>query len=94
MTGWQPGDRRPDPASMLRVNQAGEYGATRIYAGPAGGAARRLARRRKLIARMAARSERHLDALQRADGRAPGPPDRCCSRCGTSPASRSARRPR
>ena len=31
--GWRPGDRRPDRASMLRVNQAGEYGATRIYAG-------------------------------------------------------------
>ena len=33
MSGWRPGDRRPDRASMLRVDQAGEYGATRIYAG-------------------------------------------------------------
>ncbi len=31
--GWRPGDRRPDRAAMLRVDQAGEYGATRIYAG-------------------------------------------------------------
>ena len=28
-----PGDRQPDAAAMLRVDQAGEYGATRIYAG-------------------------------------------------------------
>ena len=30
---WRPGDARADIASMLRVDQAGEYGATRIYAG-------------------------------------------------------------
>ncbi|MBX3594987.1 demethoxyubiquinone hydroxylase family protein [Sphingomonas sp.] len=30
---WKPGDPRPDPRSMVRVDQAGEYGATRIYAG-------------------------------------------------------------
>ena len=30
---WRPGDRRPDVDAMLRVDQAGEYGATRIYAG-------------------------------------------------------------
>jgi ubiquinone biosynthesis monooxygenase Coq7 len=30
---WKPGDTRPDAAAMLRVDQAGEYGATRIYAG-------------------------------------------------------------
>ena len=29
----RPGDPRPDMESMLRVDQAGEYGATRIYAG-------------------------------------------------------------
>lgn len=33
MTSWKPGDRKPDTAAMLRVDQAGEYGATRIYAG-------------------------------------------------------------
>ena len=31
--GWRPGDSRADTRSMLRVDQAGEYGATRIYAG-------------------------------------------------------------
>ena len=30
---WVPGQKRPDVASMIRVDQAGEYGATRIYAG-------------------------------------------------------------
>ena len=30
---WKPGDRRADIPSMIRVDQAGEYGATRIYAG-------------------------------------------------------------
>jgi ubiquinone biosynthesis monooxygenase Coq7 len=30
---WRPGDERPDIDSMVRVDQAGEYGATRIYAG-------------------------------------------------------------
>ncbi len=29
----RPGDRQVDRAAMLRVDQAGEYGATRIYAG-------------------------------------------------------------
>lgn len=66
MTGsWRPGDRRPDPASMLRVNQAGEYGATRIYAGQLA-VLRRRSPSAKLIARMAAQEERHLqrfDAL-------------------------------
>ena len=33
MMRWKPGDPRPDAASMIRVDQAGEYGATRIYAG-------------------------------------------------------------
>jgi ubiquinone biosynthesis monooxygenase Coq7 len=33
VSGWKPGDRRADRASMIRVDQAGEYGATRIYAG-------------------------------------------------------------
>ena len=31
MTGpWRPGSKRPDTGSMIRVDQAGEYGATRI----------------------------------------------------------------
>jgi 3-demethoxyubiquinol 3-hydroxylase len=65
MTGWRPGDRRADRASMLRVDQAGEYGATRIYAGQLA-VLRRNAPESKLIARMAAQEQRHLarfDAL-------------------------------
>jgi 3-demethoxyubiquinol 3-hydroxylase len=30
---WKPGDRREGTEAMVRVDQAGEYGATRIYAG-------------------------------------------------------------
>lgn len=60
MSGWKPGDSLPDASSMLRVDQAGEYGATRIYAGqlavigqdrPAG----------RVIARMANQERRHLE---------------------------------
>jgi 3-demethoxyubiquinol 3-hydroxylase len=32
-SSWRPGGPRADLPSMLRVDQAGEYGATRIYAG-------------------------------------------------------------
>ena len=62
---WRPGTKRADTDSMLRVDQAGEYGATRIYAG-------QLAIRRpnsaaaKLVSRMAMQERRHLarfDAL-------------------------------
>ena len=65
MTGWKPGDRRPDAAAMLRVDQAGEYGATRIYAGQLAvlGQDRPAAR---AVARMAQQEQRHLarfDAL-------------------------------
>jgi ubiquinone biosynthesis monooxygenase Coq7 len=44
---------------MLRVNQAGEYGATRIYAGQLA-VLRRNCPESKLIARMAVQEERHL----------------------------------
>jgi 3-demethoxyubiquinol 3-hydroxylase len=60
MNGWRPGDRRADTRSMLRVDQAGEYGATRIYAGQLA-VLRRNCTEAKLIARMAAQEERHLD---------------------------------
>ena len=60
MSAWRPGDRRPDAAAMLRVNQAGEYGATRIYAGQLA-VLRRNSHASKLIARMAAQEQRHLD---------------------------------
>jgi ubiquinone biosynthesis monooxygenase Coq7 len=44
---------------MLRVDQAGEYGATRIYAGQLA-VLRRNCPEAKLIARMAAQEDRHL----------------------------------
>jgi ubiquinone biosynthesis monooxygenase Coq7 len=59
VTSWRPGDRRPDTASMVRVDQAGEYGATRIYAGQLA-VLRRNCPEAKLIARMASQEERHL----------------------------------
>lgn len=59
MTSWRPGDRRADTASMLRVDQAGEYGATRIYAGQLA-VLRPNCAEAKLISRMAAQEERHL----------------------------------
>ena len=59
MTGWRPGDDRADTASMLRVDQAGEYGATRIYAGQLA-VLRANCPEAKLIARMAAQEQRHL----------------------------------
>ena len=59
MTAWRPGDRRADAASMLRVDQAGEYGATRIYAGQIA-VLRANCPEAKLISRMAAQEQRHL----------------------------------
>ena len=64
MSRWRPGDRRPDRASMLRVNQAGEYGATRIYAGQLA-VLRPNCAEAKLIARMAAQEDRHLARFNR-----------------------------
>src|SRR6476661_5928025 len=64
MSGWRPGDRRPDRASMLRVDQAGEYGATRIYAGQLA-VLRRNCPEAKLVARMASQEQRHLDRFNR-----------------------------
>ena len=60
MSDWQPGDRRPDAASMLRVNQAGEYGAARIYAGQLAVLGRGSPAAHQ-IARMASQEQRHLD---------------------------------
>ena len=57
--GWRPGDKRPDRAAMLRVDQAGEYGATRIYAGQLAVLSRNSTAAHQ-IARMAAQEERHL----------------------------------
>ena len=59
MSGWRPGDKRADTDSMLRVDQAGEYGATRIYAGQLA-VLRANCPEAKLISRMAAQEQRHL----------------------------------
>lgn len=59
MNGWRPGDKRADTASMIRVDQAGEYGATRIYAGQLA-VLRPNCPEAKLISRMAAQEQRHL----------------------------------
>ena len=55
---WRPGDDRPDIASMVRVDQAGEYGATRIYCGQLAVLGTHPASRS--VARMQAQEERHL----------------------------------
>jgi ubiquinone biosynthesis monooxygenase Coq7 len=64
MTRWHPGDRRADSASMLRVDQAGEYGATCIYAGQLA-VLRANCPEAKLISRMAAQEKRHLERFDR-----------------------------
>ncbi|MBA3678285.1 MAG: demethoxyubiquinone hydroxylase family protein [Sphingosinicella sp.] len=58
--GWKPGDGRADTESMLRVDQAGEYGATRIYAGQLAVLGNRHPASRT-IARMAIQEQRHLN---------------------------------
>lgn len=55
---WRPGDAKPDTDSMIRVDQAGEYGATQIYAGQLAVLGDRHPAAR-LIAGMAAQEERH-----------------------------------
>ncbi|MCC2979731.1 demethoxyubiquinone hydroxylase family protein [Sphingomonas sp. IC4-52] len=55
---WKPGDRRHDTKSMIRVDQAGEYGATRIYAGQLAIMGHRSPLARE-IAGMALQEERH-----------------------------------
>jgi ubiquinone biosynthesis monooxygenase Coq7 len=64
MSGWRPGEKRPDRESMLRVNQAGEYGATRIYAGQLAVLGRNSGAAHQ-IARMAAQEQRHLERFDR-----------------------------
>jgi ubiquinone biosynthesis monooxygenase Coq7 len=56
---WRPGQKRPDTQSMLRVDQAGEYGATRIYAGQLA-VLRPNSPAAKLVSRMAMQEQRHL----------------------------------
>jgi ubiquinone biosynthesis monooxygenase Coq7 len=55
---WRPGDERPDIESMVRVDQAGEYGATRIYSGQLAVLGSHASSRP--IARMKSQEEEHL----------------------------------
>ena len=57
---WRPGEPKPDREAMLRVNQAGEYGAARIYAGQLAVLGRSSPAAHQ-VARMAAQEQRHLD---------------------------------
>jgi ubiquinone biosynthesis monooxygenase Coq7 len=59
-----PGDRRPDTRSMVRVDQAGEHGAARIYAGQLAvmGGRHPMAGE---IRHMALQEQRHLDGMNR-----------------------------
>ena len=61
---WRPGDARPDTDAMIRVDQAGEYGATRIYAGQLAVLGDRHPAAR-LIAGMAQQEERHRQFFDR-----------------------------
>lgn len=58
MNRWKPGDRREPTQAMIRVDQAGEYGATRIYAGQLAVLGDRHPAARA-IHHMAAQEERH-----------------------------------
>jgi ubiquinone biosynthesis monooxygenase Coq7 len=64
MSSWRPGDRQADTGAMLRVDQAGEYGATRIYAGQMA-VLRANSHCAKLVARMAGQEKRHLERFDR-----------------------------
>ncbi|MGP1352877.1 MAG: demethoxyubiquinone hydroxylase family protein [Parasphingopyxis sp.] len=55
-----PGDPRPDVEAMIRVDQAGEYGATRIYAGQLAILGDRSPAARS-IAHMAEQEKRHCE---------------------------------
>ncbi|RHW16784.1 demethoxyubiquinone hydroxylase family protein [Sphingomonas gilva] len=59
---WRPGDRKRRIRSMIRVDQAGEYGATRIYAGQLAVMGDR-APAARAIAGMADQEDRHRRAF-------------------------------
>ena len=58
MNRWKPGDAKRDTDAMIRVDQAGEFGATRIYAGQLAVLGDRSPAARQ-IAGMAIQEERH-----------------------------------
>ncbi|MBW4331919.1 demethoxyubiquinone hydroxylase family protein [Stakelama sp. CBK3Z-3] len=60
MSRWKPGDRREARDAMIRVNQAGEFGATRIYGGQLAIMADRVGQA-PAIAGMAEQEERHRE---------------------------------
>ncbi len=62
--GRLPGDPAPDAVSLLRVDQAGEYGAARIYAGQLAVMGNRHPYAGE-IARMREQEQRHLDTFDR-----------------------------
>lgn len=67
---WKPGDARRESQSMVRVDQAGEFGATRIYAGQLAVLGDRSPAARA-IAGMANQEERHrafFDAMMARRG--------------------------
>jgi ubiquinone biosynthesis monooxygenase Coq7 len=67
---WKPGDARRESRSMIRVDQAGEFGATRIYAGQLAVLGDRSPAARA-IAGMANQEERHrsfFDAMMARRG--------------------------
>jgi 3-demethoxyubiquinol 3-hydroxylase len=61
---WRPGDSRADLPSMIRVDQAGEFGATVIYAGQLAVLGQRHPASRQ-IARMALQEDRHLSEFDK-----------------------------
>ena len=65
MSRWRPGDRRESAAAMVRVDQAGEYGAVRIYAGQLAVMGDRTEAARKIagMANQEERHRRHFDAM-------------------------------
>ncbi len=64
MSHWRPGDPRPATDAMIRVDQAGEYGAIRIYAGQLAVMGDRGPAARK-IAAMAEQEQRHRQFFDR-----------------------------
>ncbi|WP_260597686.1 demethoxyubiquinone hydroxylase family protein [Sphingomonas endolithica] len=70
MTGWKPGDPKRASGPMVRVDQAGEFGAVRIYAGQLAVMGDRTPAARQ-IAGMAGQEERHrafFDAMMARRG--------------------------